>query len=153
MFQVENLFFPSCSRILLKKLRAMGFWSLYVILDSQFCFSNPLAVGDDSGWKVTRGSFKNGKCWEAQQRPQTPDVQKCLMTCGTCEMPTLMCCRAAFVCVDDLFCGCRSKNSCLNQLRKKRHLRSWMCLTPKHGHLQFCFCIAVNTEPCREYQS
>ena len=32
------------------------------------------------------------------------------------------------------------------------HLRSWMCLTPKHEHLQFCFCVAVHTEPCREYQ-
>ena len=29
----------------------------------------------------------------------------CLMTCGACKIPALMCSRAAFVCVDDLFCG------------------------------------------------
>ena len=50
------------------------------------------------------------------------------------------------------FMACRSKHLCLNQLQKKRHLRLWMCLTPKHRHVQFCFCVAVNTEPCREYQ-
>ena len=61
MFQVENLFFPSRSRILLKTLRVMGFQSFYVILDSQLCFSNPVAVGDGTGWKIARGLFKNGE--------------------------------------------------------------------------------------------
>ena len=77
----------------------------------------------------------------------------CLMTCGTCEMPALLCCRAAFVCMDDLFCGWLFKKFVPKSAAQEKHLRSWMCLTPKHGHLQFRFCVAVNTSPCREYQS
>ena len=34
-------------------------------------------------------------------------------------MPALMCSRAVFVSMDDLFLVCRSKGLCLNQLRKK----------------------------------
>ena len=60
---------------------------------------------------------------------------------------------AAFVCVDDLLSGLPFKRFVLKSLaQEKKHLRLWMCLTPKHGHVQFCFCVAVNTEPCREYQ-
>ena len=47
---------------------------------------------------------------------------------------------------------CRSKDLCLNQLREKRHLRFMDVLDAKHGHVQFCFCVAVNTERCTEYQ-
>ena len=42
----------------------MGFQSFYVILDSQesqLCFSNLVVVGDGTGWKITRGLFKNGE--------------------------------------------------------------------------------------------
>ena len=42
-------------------LRVMGFQSFYVILDFQLCFSNPVAVGDGTGWKIARGFFLNGE--------------------------------------------------------------------------------------------
>ena len=84
----------------------MGFQSLYVILDSQLCFSNPVGVGDGTGWKIARGLFlRMERVRRHSDAHKTSDVQMCLMTSGTSKMPALMCSRAAFVCVDDLFCG------------------------------------------------
>ena len=131
----------------------MGFQSFSVILDSQLCFSNSVTVGDGTGWKIARGRFYEWRALEGTATPTKPQTSKCawwpvgLARCqhSCAPEPRLFVWTICFV-------FCHSKGLCLNQLRKKRHLRLWMRLTPKHGHVQFCFCVAVNTEPCREYQ-
>ena len=72
MFQVENLLFSVALADFAKNTTGSGVRSFYVILDSQLCFSNLVAVGDGSGWEFARALLQNGECWKAQRRPQNP---------------------------------------------------------------------------------
>ena len=74
-FRLRIYFYPSRSRILLKTLWVMGLWSSDVILDSQRCFSNPVAVGGRFRLENRAGPFLRmetvGRHSDAHK---TPDV-------------------------------------------------------------------------------
>ena len=67
-FRLRIYFFRRARGFLLKTLRVMGLHSFYVILDSQLCFSNPVAVGDSTGWKIARFFFE----WRTLEGTATP---------------------------------------------------------------------------------
>ena len=67
-------------------------------------------------------------------------------------MPALMCCRAAFVCVDDLFCGLPFKRFVPQSVAQEKAFKVMDALDAQARKFAILFCVAVNTEPCREHQ-
>ena len=67
-------------------------------------------------------------------------------------MPALMCSRAAFVCVDDLFCDLPFKRFVPKSVAQEKAFKVMDALDAQARTCAVCFCIAVNTEPCKEYQ-
>ena len=106
MFQVENLFFSVALADFAKNTTGNGI--SVIVCDFRF---PTLFRQSGCRWGRHRlenraGPFLRTECVGSHSDAQkTPDVSMCLLTCGICEMPAFMCCRAAFVCVDNQFCG------------------------------------------------
>ena len=61
------------------------------------------------------------------------------MTCGVCKMPALMCSRAVFACVDDLFCGLPFKRFVPKSVAQEKAFKVMDVLDTQARHVQFCF--------------